>query len=303
MESKTQSRPLQIDVQLQLPMARVQLVRLEHLGPSDNMFARRGFYWIDLCLTPRRPTAYARYIDRWGPHRFEEMGSIIALPPGEHMHLKSAGGRHASVICQLREQAVQKWLPDDFEWTDRRLETCLHIANESIRWLLLRLNQELRNPSVATKEMCEAIVSQLSIELARYITSVNEPTQKGGLASWRLRVIDTRLAEPGEPPALAELAALCKMSVRQLTRGFRTSRGCSMSDHLAQIRIDAAKRKLATDETIKTIATSLGYGSQSSFTFAFRRATGTTPDQYRKRAGRERRLADRDSAKTSAGTP
>ena len=83
-----------------------------------------------------------------GSHRFAEMGSIIALPPGENLHLRSAGGRHASVICQLRAEAVNEWLPADFEWTDRRLETCLHVASERIRWLLRHINQELRSPSV-----------------------------------------------------------------------------------------------------------------------------------------------------------
>jgi hypothetical protein len=85
METRPQTRQLEVDAELELPMARVQLVRLEHSGPEDNMFHRAGIYWVDLCLTPRRPTAYARYVDRWGAHRFAEMGSIIALPPGEHM--------------------------------------------------------------------------------------------------------------------------------------------------------------------------------------------------------------------------
>jgi AraC family transcriptional regulator len=294
MERQTQERELEVYAEIELPMARVQLVRLEQLRGVDNMFHRDGIYWIDLCLTPRRPMANARYVDHWGSHRFAEMGSIIALPPGEHMHLRSAGGRHASVICQLRAEAVAKWLPGDFEWTDRRLEACLHITSERIRGLLLRLNQELRSPGVGTEEMCTALVDELSIELARYITSVSEPTEKGGLASWRLRVIDERVAEAREPPTLAELAELCRMSVRQLTRGFRTSRGCSVSDHLAQVRIDTAKRRLSSsEENIKTIATSLGFASQSSFTVAFRRATGSTPDEYRKRSGRARALADR----------
>jgi AraC family transcriptional regulator len=265
MQKQTQERPLVVDAEIELPLGRVQVVRLEHVGPKDHMFRRENVYWVDLCLTPRRPTACARYIDRWGSHRFAEMGSIIALPPNEHMQLRSAGGRHTSVICQLRSDAVDKWLPGDFEWTDRRLEACPHIASERIRWLLLRLNQELRGPDVGTREIGEAITSQLSIELARYIVSVNEPTERGGLASWRLRVIDERIAEPREPPTLAELAELCRMSVRQLTRGFRTSRGCSVTDHLGQVRIDTAKRRLASSqESIATIATSLGYASQSS---------------------------------------
>jgi AraC family transcriptional regulator len=72
--------------------------------------------------------------------------------------------------------------------------------------------------------------------------------------------------------------------VRQLTRAFRASCGHSIGDHVAQCRIDNAKRLLVTDESIKSIAYSLGFASASSFSFAFRCATGQTPRAFRERA-------------------
>jgi len=283
----------EVDAEAVLPTARVQLVRLDHPGPGESVFRPHGVYWIDLCLTPRRPSARARYLERWGPHRFGGMGSIIALPPDEPIELQTAGGRHASLICQLKAEAVNRWLPADFEWNDRRLEACLDISSAHIRGLLLRLALEFRHPGVASEALIEAIVCQLSIEIARYLAAISEATETGGLASWRLRTIDKRLAEPGEAPSLAELASLCNMSVRQLTRGFRTSRGCSIGDYMAQSRMENAKRRLSSGESIKAIATSMGYASQSNFAFAFRRATGVTPSQFRTRVlrGGERRPA------------
>lgn len=275
--------PIKVDAERHLPSAHIQIVRLNHRGPSAHLFARKDVYWIDLCLTPRRPDARARYVDRWGPHRFAGMGSIIALPPRFNLHLKHDGGRHISLICALKAEAVHRWLPDDFEWTDRRLEACLDISSSVIRGLLLRLYQELRHPAVGAEVVCEALNVELSVEIARYLIAIAEPTDRGGLAAWRLRVIDKRVAEPRDPPTLTELASLCDISVRQLTRGFRTSRGCSIGDYLAQGRIEAAKRRLATDESIKSIATGLGFASQSTFTYAFRRATGATPRDFRQR--------------------
>jgi len=73
------------------------------------------------------------------------------------------------------------------------------------------------------------------------------------------------------------------LSVRQLTRGFRTSRGCSIGDYVVHSRIDTAKRLLGTSESVKSIAYSIGFSSTSSFSYAFRRATGTTPRQFRQR--------------------
>jgi AraC family transcriptional regulator len=74
--------------------------------------------------------------------------------------------------------------------------------------------------------------------------------------------------------------------VRQLTRGFRMSRNRSIGDHVAQCRIDNAKQMLATEQSIKAIAYTLGFASPSSFSVAFRRATGETPSQFRQRLQR-----------------
>jgi AraC family transcriptional regulator len=70
--------------------------------------------------------------------------------------------------------------------------------------------------------------------------------------------------------------------VRQLTRGFRASRGCTIGEYAARNEIDRAKELLTAGESIKVIAASLGFASPSSFTYAFRRATGQTPAQFRK---------------------
>lgn len=281
--SGKRSATVALEAELALCGAHVWLVHLDHEGPDEHMFQREDLYWVDLCLTPRRPNARARYVDHWGQHRFNNMGSIIALPPRFKLHLKSEGGKHISLICALKADLVDRWLPDQFEWNDRRLEACLNISNSTIRSLLLDLSHEMRHPLTGSRELCEAIVQMLPIELARNLIAMDEPTEYGGLAAWRLLAIERRIAQPGKLPTLEELASECRVSVRQLTRGFRTSRGCSIGDYLAQHRIDVAKRRLATDESIKSIAAATGFSSQSTFTYTFRRATSVTPHEYRKR--------------------
>ena len=207
----------------------------------------------------------------------------MALPPLHNLHLKLEGGRHISLICGLQAEAVHRLLPDNFEWTDRRLEACLDISSSTIRGLLLKLAHEVRYPGIGKRELSDALIVQLSVEIARYLIAIGEPSERGGLAPWRLRVVDKRLAAPGPAPNLAELASLCELSARQLTRGFRTSRGCSIGDYMAQSRIEMAKRRLATQESIKSIATSTGFSSHSTFTCAFRNATGVTPRDFRQR--------------------
>lgn len=287
---RRQERKLEVDAEIQLAHAHVFLARLDHEGPELHTFCRDRVYWIDFCLTPRRPNAEARFCDHWSPARHAPLGSLIALPPRKRLELRTTGGRHASLICQLQADAVERWLPEDYVWTERRLEASLGIANEAIKALMLRLNEELKKPSSSSVALCDAIVAQLAIELARHFAAASAVDTKGGLASWRLRAVDERIADPSATyPTAAELARLCRLSVRQFSRAFRASRGCSIGSHLAQARIEAAKRRLFTNESINQIAAVLGYSSQSSFSASFRRATGTTPGLFRKQSSLGRR--------------
>jgi AraC family transcriptional regulator len=277
-------RVLTIEAEVRVPFATAQLARFNVTEPADRILHQEGNYWLDLCLTPRPPNTRACYFERWSPHRFERIGNVFLVPPGQTMQARTDGGApQESVLCRLQPETVSQWFEGDFEWTDRRLEASLDIGNANIRSLLLRLAGEMRHPGFASQVLVELIAMQLSIELARYCGSVKEVPVTAGLAPWRLRLIEERLKETGEAPTLTELAKLCTLSVRQLTRAFRVSRGRSIGDHVAQSRIDCAKRLLVTDQSVKSVAYSLGFASPSSFSFAFRRATGETPREFRQR--------------------
>jgi AraC family transcriptional regulator len=270
-----------IEAELCVPVATAQIVHFHLAEPVDNLLRDDEAYRLDLCLTPRPNNARACYREHWSPHRFERIGNIFLLPPRETVRARSDCGRQTSIVCRLQQERIRDWLQDDLHWTDRQLKASLDIADANIRSLLLRLAEETRHPGFASEMLVELIAAQMAIELGRYYSAINESPASGGLAPWRLRLIDERLREVGEAPTLAELAALCRLSVRQLTRGFRASRGCSVGDYVASSRFDLAKRLLATDQSVKAIAYSLGFASPSSFCFAFRRATGKTPRQYR----------------------
>lgn len=273
-----------VDAEVRVPVATAQLVRFHVNGPADDILRDGNMYWLDLCLTPRPRNARARYVDRWGPHRFERIGNVFLVPPGQRMQARSDGGpTQSSILCRLNPESLRQWFEDDLEWTDQRLAASLDIPDANVRGLLLRLAEELRHPGFASETLVELIVAQLAIELGRYCATVHSERGRGGLAAWRLRRIEERLKEVREPPTLSELARLCNLSVRQLTRAFRASRGRSIGDYVEQSRLDNAKRLLTSDTSVKAIAYSLGFASPSSFSFAFRRATGETPREFRQR--------------------
>ncbi|WP_317929698.1 helix-turn-helix transcriptional regulator [Halioxenophilus sp. WMMB6] len=278
---------MSVDAEVNLPIATARLARFNMAAPIDRTMQVQNSYWLDFCLTPRPLNARARYRDHWGPDRFKPLGNVFILPAGEALHTRSDGcSSQSSLLCLINPEKMQQWFDGELSWTDQRLEASLDITEASVRGLLLRLAEELRHPGFASEALVELLIGQLAIELSRYCINVNERPRAGGLAAWRLRLIDERLREVREAPTLAELADLCGLSVRQLTRGFRASRECSIGDYVANNRIDQARQMLATDISIKAIAYTLGFSSPSSFCYAFRRAAGETPGIYRQRLHR-----------------
>jgi AraC family transcriptional regulator len=271
-----------IEAELQVPAASVQLVHYDLRQPADNLFREERAYHLDLCLTPRPRNARACYPERWNPHRYERIGNIFLVPPSQALKARSDEcGRQSSIVCQLQPEALRACLDGEPEWTEQRLKAGLDIHDGHVRNLLLRLAEELRQPGFASATLVELVVAQLAIELARYCAASHESLADSGLAPWRLRLIDERLREVRAAPSLAELAGLCRLSVRQLTRSFRASRGCSIGDTIASSQLDHAKHLLVSERSIKVVAYSLGFASPSGFCYAFRRATGLTPRQFR----------------------
>jgi AraC family transcriptional regulator len=239
---------------------------------------------LDLCVTPRPLNARGGYQELWGSHRFERLGDMLFVPAEHSLHVRSDGaGPQGSIICALHGDEIESWLKTRIDWTDQRLHACLDISSIAIRHLLRRLANEVRNPGFGGRLLAEFLVGQLIIEMGRYCEAIGDRPMSGGLASWRLRLIDERLKAEESPPSLSELAELCRISVRQLTRGFRASRDCSIRDYVIHSRIETAKRMLESDISIKAVARTMGFSSSSSFANAFQRATGVLPSQFRQR--------------------
>jgi AraC family transcriptional regulator len=152
--------------------------------------------------------------------------------------------------------------------------------------LLLRLEEETRHPGFASEALAELIAGQLVIELAQYYNSLHDRPSACGLAPWRLQLIEERIMDLGEAPTLAELAAICNLSVRQLTRAFRASRGRSIGDYIAECRMEKARALLERGESVKAVSYSMGFASPAAFGYAFRRTTGEPPGVYQKRIRR-----------------
>ena len=133
----------------------------------------------------------------------------------------------------------------------------------------------------------EALCGVLAHELSRSDhESPREPTpvSRGGLAGWQRRVVVEYVEEHlGEQVCLLTLAELARLSVHHFCRAFKKSFGIPAYQYQVQRRMEFAKSRLADRAvSITDIALSLGYAQTSSFSSAFRKATGWTPTDYRR---------------------
>jgi AraC family transcriptional regulator len=273
---------MEIEAQQASPWASAQLVHYRFPEPPESILRGEDKFRLELCLTSRHRSARACYRDLWNQHRFERIGNIFVVPPTVDMIARSdEDSSLSSIICELDREPVLELFDTIPELNEQMLLSGLDIRDARIHGLMLRVAEELRHPRLAGDLLIDLLVRQIAIELVRHGDALSDRELSGGLASWQLRLIDERLTEVREAPTLPILADLCKISVRQLTRGFRTSRGSSIGAYVANSQMEHAKQLLASDHSITEVAATLGYSSSSTFSFAFRRATGMAPGQFR----------------------
>ena len=85
-------------------------------------------------------------------------------------------------------------------------------------------------------------------------------------------------------PSLAELAGILHLSVVQTQRIIKKLYNQTFSHRVLALRMNKAKKLITqTDMSVIEIAAAVGYNNAHNFFAAFKRETGTTPKQYRKK--------------------
>ncbi|MEM6507142.1 MAG: helix-turn-helix domain-containing protein, partial [Planctomycetota bacterium] len=86
------------------------------------------------------------------------------------------------------------------------------------------------------------------------------------------------------PLSVEEVATAANVSKRTLSRRFDAHVGKSVLTEINRIRTQTIKQELVdTEQPISDVAAACGFTSTSHFNVFFRKATGTTPGEYRKR--------------------
>ena len=277
---QTASGTIAIEATQRYRTVELQFSHLELTQRHQHWVRPGAAYHIDLCITPRLSSRMR--FDRWVPNRFERLGRLFVVPPGEALAVWNDLGRESILMCSISADAINRWLEGPIASDGDPIEASANITSEPIESLMLRLCQEVRAPGLAANVMIEAYAMQLAVELERHYRAMPLPSQSGGLAPWRMRRIEDRLRSSDEPASLAELASLCDLSIRQLSRSFQECRGMSIGHYVTHLRIERSKSLLMLDSSVKSVAAQLHFSSTAAFCCAFRRATGLTPSEFRR---------------------
>ena len=267
--------------------ARSVTVQVRNFGPLSDLL-EETVAWPDYTLN--RSLGPVSYSANMGSSRFEGFGEVFFVPARIPVWYRGLGGPYRHVACMLDGGAFEALTGFQNRWDTSLASACRNIRLPQINTALLRLAQETLTPCFASDLLVDSLVNVITVDLARYFLNqtAEMPKAKGGLAPWQKRRIEEHVEDaPGSPLSIGLLAELCGISSGHLMRAFKQTTGQTVHAYVERVRLSKAQRLLCeTDLPLKAIAVELGFSTPSSFSFAFRRATGDTPASFREQLHR-----------------
>jgi AraC family transcriptional regulator len=164
----------------------------------------------------------------------------------------------------------------------------IFFEDQTLWGTILKLKRLLETPASENQLYLEALGVVLVHELARLDRGDDrmEHLVRGGLAAWQQRIVTAYIDEHlGEHIPLATLAQLARLSSYHFCRAFKQSFGIPPHRYHTRLRMEHAKVLLEKRPiSVTDIGMTLGFSDTSSFTAAFRKATGLTPTDYHRNA-------------------
>ena len=267
-----------------LPIGEAQLVDWRWPSPMEATSCEDR-HMIEMSLPPLATDGTGCFPEI-APDRFSHIGNVFVRPAGITLYSRSNGGHIRTVRLAVEPDCYEATTGSRIDANLNILQMCLDLRDDRPRALLKRMHEELVTPGFAGAALLEAYGTALMIETSRSIAAHRERhASLGRLAGWQYRRVCERIEAEGPVPTLAELAALCGISVRHFVRLYRALTGESVTAHIARTQVARAMVLLKDDALpLKEVAARLGFAHPGSFSAAFRRATGISPSKYRQQA-------------------
>lgn len=240
---------------------------------------------LNLALTSRPERTKVGRLQSTSAPLDQEAGRLLVMMPRSPYHVIAPSGAFRSLHCALRCSKFEQLCGEPIDW-----DALIELGGEfksgtKIEQLLVQMHDELVHERAARHAMIEAYANALCIELYRGFRQgrpLRPDVHIGGLATWRMRVITERVHADLPAPSVSDLASLCGLTTRQLSRAFKAETGMTIGRYVDEATIERAHRMLtSTNITIAAIARELGFASADSFAQSYRRVTGSPPSHAR----------------------
>jgi AraC-like DNA-binding protein len=252
--------------------------------PIENIWTtQKRCYLLSMSLAGRETASVVTNLRTGQCGQIGETGWISLVPPEQTMQCRSRQGQVRTMRCVLEAGLFESFLDavPMWDWGRVPLHEEMHLGGSQIEWLLRRMYREIREPDFATVTVVETLAKQLAVEILRkfHPHCADQNCFVGGLSARHKRLIRERLHSPQPLPSRDELADLCDLTVRHLSRAFRTETGQTLGRYVDSVMVERAKALLMAGASVQDVAASIGYANPSGFTAAFRRATGLLPSE------------------------
>ncbi|MBR0396893.1 MAG: AraC family transcriptional regulator [Eubacterium sp.] len=155
--------------------------------------------------------------------------------------------------------------------------------------LMKELLEENRNPMPDTEDLAEILLRQVILRLTRMYRGDNGTAALRYTAPFMTReglipVLEDAFLYRYKDLNITDLSELLHLSVRQTQRLLQERFGKTFSQKRTEARMAAASQLLKdTQLTVTAISEQIGFSNIEHFSAAFRRETGYTPREYRKK--------------------
>lgn len=225
----------------------------------------------------------------------ERQKAQVGFPPAEAMYASRAAERDQQLFESLRlgdiEQARLVCRTYIKELTSSySLPSAVRKAEEALIWIGRRLSElGIRYERIASFTSCrsaaelqQAVLDELD-RIAADLEVWRHQHAHGKLGKAK-EYIDRHYAEP---LTLEEVAEHAGMSPYYFSKLFKEQFGVTFIDYVTNVRIERAKEALVrTDFSLKEICFSVGYNDPNYFSRVFKKQTGWSPSEYRKKLQR-----------------
>jgi len=224
-------------------------------------------------------------LPRSGLHHLK--GKLIFVPSGHDYYDWQKPSRLSRVAYFYFDPAVPPFNSEAGR-TGLPLTPRLFFEDTGVWDIAIRLKALIEGAGAADRLYCESLGVVLAHELAGLGPGGVrvEPAVRGGLAGWQQRIVANYIEQHvAEEIPLATMAQLARLSPYHFSRAFKQTFGMPPHRFHLHCRIERAKSLLRSPAaSITSVGMGLGFSGPSSFSTAFRKATGMTPTDFQRSA-------------------